>query len=110
MGQRANLVLVENGSHQLFYSHWCANTLPRDLFWGPEHAVAFVRMQREGDESGWLDEVWAGGGAVVDIDKQTLLLFGGEDILYDVPLRRVYLECLARAWNTWTVQWAHEGI
>jgi hypothetical protein len=67
-------------------------------------------MQREVDESGWLDEVWAEGAAVVDLDKQTLLLYGGENILYDVPLRRVYLELLSRVWKTWDVRWACEGI
>ena len=110
MGQRANLVLVKNGCYRLFYSHWCANTLPRDLFWGPEHAVKFIQIQREMDKSDWLDEVWAEGAAVVDLDKRVLLLFGGEDICFDIPLRRVYLESLARIWNTWTVNWAHEGI
>lgn len=77
MGQRANLILVEGREYQLFYSHWCANTLPRDLFWGPEHAVAFIRIQRAVDDSGWLDEVWAEGGAVVDLDRKHFLLYGG---------------------------------
>lgn len=111
MGQRANLLIVEGGQYQLFYSHWCANTLPRDLFWGPKYAVQFIRQQRAVDqESGWLDDVWAEGAAVVDLDRQVLLLFGGEDILYDVPLRRVYLDCLGRVWKDWEVRWAHEGI
>jgi hypothetical protein len=110
VGQRANLLIVEDGQYQLFYSHWCANTLPRDLFWGPQYAVKFIRMQREVDESGWLDEVWAEGAAIVDVDKQTLLLFGGENILYDVPLRRVYLELLSRTWKTWHIRWTYEGV
>jgi hypothetical protein len=104
------LLIVEEGQYELFYSHWCANTLTRDLFWGPEHAVQFVRMQRQVDESGWLDEVWAEGAAVVDLDRQILLLFGGEDILYDIPLRRVYIEFLRRVWKGWDVRWAYEGI
>lgn len=110
MGQRANLILVEGREYQLFYSHWCANTLPRDLFWGPEHALAFIRIQRAVDDSGWLDEVWAEGGAVVDLDRKHFLLYGGEDVLYDVPLRRIYLELLAQVWKGWTVRWAYEGI
>lgn len=69
MGQRANLILVEAGKYQLFYSHWCANTLPRDLFWGPDHAQAFIRIQRPVGDSGWLDDVWAEGGAILDIDR-----------------------------------------
>jgi len=110
MGQRANLILVEAEEYQLYYNHWCANTLPSDLFWGPEHGIEFVRLQREVDESGWLDEIWAEGGAVVDIDEQFLLLYGGEDVLFDVPLRRMFLELMAKTWKGWTIRWAHEGI
>jgi hypothetical protein len=110
VGQRANLILVEGGEYQLFYSHWCANTLPRDLFWGPEHAMAFIRIQRAVDDSGWLDEVWAEGGALLDLDRKHFLLYGGEDLLYHVPLRRRYLELLARVWRGWAVRWAYEGI
>jgi hypothetical protein len=110
MGQRANLLILENRRYSLYYSHWCANTLTRDLFWGPRHALRFVRAQRALDDTDWLDDVWAEGGAVIDCDARLLLLFGGEDILHDVPLRRVYLELLQRVWNGWTIRWAHEGI
>ncbi len=110
MGQRANLILVQNKQYDLFYSHWAANTLPQDLFWGPDFAMAFIKIQRRVDESGWLDDIWAEGGAVVDQDTRQLLLFGGEDIRFDVPLRRVYIELLGKVWKDWRVQWAHEGI
>ena len=62
------------------------------------------------DDSGWLDDVWAEGGAVLDLDCKCLLLYGGEDVLYDVPLRRTYLALLVRAWTGWAIRWAHEGI
>lgn len=109
MGQRANLILAEGDEYRLFYSHWCANSLPRNLFWGPEHALAFIRIQRAVDDSGWLDEVWAEGGALLDLGRKHFLLYGGEDLLYDVPLRRMYLKLLAQVWDGWTVRWAYEG-
>ena len=34
MGQRANLAIVDDGTYELFYSHWCANTLDYDVFLG----------------------------------------------------------------------------
>jgi hypothetical protein len=77
VGHRANLLLVEGSEYRLFYSHWCANTLQRDLFWGPTHAAAFIGIQREVDDSGWLDDVWAEGGALLDLDRHHFLLFGG---------------------------------
>lgn len=111
MGQRANLVIVGPRGYELYYSHWCANTLPQDLFWGPEHGERFVRMQRlVNDEEGWLDTVWAEGGAVIDQPRKTLLLYGGEDILFEVPLRRLYLKLLQAVWQGWSIQWAYEGI
>jgi hypothetical protein len=108
MGQRATLVIVEGGQHRLFYNHWCANRLPDDLFWGPEHALRFIQSQQEVD--GWLDEVWAEGAAVLDLDQRTLLFYGGEDVMYDVPLRRVHLELMRQVWQSWDVRWAGEGI
>lgn len=111
MGQRASLAIVTEHETELYYSHWRANTLDRDLFWGPEHAAAFIRQQRSEDEGAEiLDEVWAEGGAVVDETRRTLLWYGGEDILRDVPRRRVHLALMGRLWQGWTIEWAHEGI
>jgi hypothetical protein len=108
MGQRANILVIEGGARQLWYSHWAANTLPQDLFPGPGHALRFARRQEPTSE--WLDEVWCEGGAVIDVDRRVLLLFGGEDLLYDPALRSTYLELLAETWTGYTLQWAHEGI
>lgn len=110
MGHRANLLLVDSKGYDLFYSHWCAITLPYDLFWGPDYAITFVCLQNQQTTDGWLDTVWAEGGAVVDVDRKQLLFFGGESILYHVPLRRVYLQLQQQTWPDWTVNWAFEGI
>jgi hypothetical protein len=39
-----------------------------------------------------------------------LLLWGGDELLRDVPLRRVYLELLQQVWVGWTVHWAYNGV
>lgn len=111
MGQRANLAIITEQGTELYYTHWRANTLDRDLFWGPAHAIDFIRQQRSEEEGAEiLDEVWAEGGAVVDETRQTLLWFGGQDISYDVLRRRVHLALMGRLWQGWTIEWAHEGI
>lgn len=110
MGQRANLLFVDASGFELYYSHWCANTLPRDIFWGPDYAIRFIQIQQVVSDVGWLDSIWAEGGIVVDVEKQHLLFFGGEDILYDVPLRRFYLRMLQMTWVDWSIDWAYEGI
>ncbi|RUT30494.1 hypothetical protein EJP77_11690 [Paenibacillus zeisoli] len=110
MGQRANLIIVRNESYELYYSHWCANTLPQDLFWGEQYAIQFIEMQTRVDESGWLDDVWAEGGAILDLDKKKLIFYGGEDLLYDIPLRKLYLKLMRTTWQDWEIEWAYEGI
>lgn len=110
MGQRANLVVVHDGAWQLYYSHWRANTLDKDLFWGPAYAAAFIRSQRPCEPTEWLDEVWAEGGAVLDLDRRVILFYGGEDVLYELPRRQIHLAIMRRVWEGWEIRWAHEGI
>lgn len=110
MGERANLVVVQSSQWELYYSHWCAGSLACDLFWGPVHAERFIRIQRPSAPDEWLDTVWAEGGAVLDLDRRSLLFFGGGDFLYDVPLRRMLLRLMKPLWEGWTIQWAYEGI
>jgi hypothetical protein len=109
MGQRANYVLVdEHGRWSLYYSHWAANTIDRDLFWGPDHAIAYVRAQKPTTE--WLDDVWCEGGALVDVPRRTLLFFGGEGIRWDVLRHRLTIALMQCVWRGWTVRWAFEGL
>ena len=110
MGQRANLLIVRNQSYTLYYSHWCAYTLPVSLFWGEQYAIRFIELQKQVDETGWLDDKWAEGGAVLDLERRVLLFYGGSDILYDVPLRNVLLGLMKNNWPGWEIRWAHEGI
>jgi hypothetical protein len=128
MGQRANLVVIQDGVWRLYYDHWCANRLDVELFWGPELARQFIE-QRAPKEQGptprsagfrgpvhprnreWLlDEVWCEGAAVLDLDERVLLFFGGEDLMRDAPLRRAYLHLMRENWAPWQIRWAHEGV
>jgi hypothetical protein len=62
------------------------------------------------DASGWLNDTWAEGGAVIDLDRQTLILYGGEDLNSHIPMRRLYLQLLQEVWDGWDVRWANLGI
>jgi hypothetical protein len=104
-------VIVRDGAHQLFYDHWCAGCLDRELLWGPALATAFVEQLRPVDPvEGWLDDVWAEGAAVIDHDQQVLLWFGGQDLVYDLPLRKAVVALLAHTWPGWEVRWAQGHI
>ena len=49
-------------------------------------------------------------GAVLDCDARELLIFGGEDVLFDLYLRAVWQRLIAPLWAEWTVRWAARGI
>lgn len=109
MGHRANLVVIEGGRRRVFYGHWSSKALVCELFFGPEVGLAWILSHREVGDEGWLDDVWAEGGAVVDFDRRELALFGGEDLRYDPFLLRTYLELLTIVWRPWSVRWAERG-
>lgn len=111
MGQRANLVIKRGGRWSLFYDHWCANTLDDELFWGPELAEEFIQSRDPlSDQDDWLDEVWCEGAAVLDFDSKVLLWFGGETVLWNLPIRRAYLALMRLQWQDWTTRWAQGAI
>ncbi len=104
MGQRANLIIVREGGYDLYYSHWAANRLDKDLFWGPAHALAFARASaKHGRRCGMAREKWAEGGAVLHTVRSRLVWSGGEDALYDVGRRRILLRLMGRVWRGWSV-------
>lgn len=111
MGQRCDLVVIEGGRRERYYSHWAANRLDLELFWGPTQAARFIRAQQDvAADAHWLDEIWAEGGAVLDLDRRALTWYGGEDMVFDVPQRRRYHELAAHPWRRFELSWAHEGV
>ncbi|MBX7220253.1 MAG: hypothetical protein K1Y36_09940 [Blastocatellia bacterium] len=111
MGQRANLVIVQQHNWHLYYDHWCANRLDIELFWGPRLARKFIEQRKPlPNHQDWLDEVWCEGAVVLDEDRKILLWYGGEDIKYDIPLRRAFLNLMKNQWPDWSIRWATGGI
>lgn len=108
MGHRANLLLVDESGYELYYCQWCALSLVKEFFWGPEYAFRFIKQLPPA--KGWLDTVWAEGGAMLDTHRNRMMLFGCDDITYDIPLRRVYHELIQLIWEGWQIDWAHNGI
>ncbi len=111
MGHRANLLIIEGPTPEVYYSQWRANTLDSDLFWGPQHATAFIRSQApQHDGLKLLANEWTEGGAVVDHRSRVLLWYGGEDIRVHVPRRRLHLSLMGGLWPGWDIRWAREGV
>ena len=108
MGNRANLVIVENGQWQLHYSHWAGCRMLDALAFGPDFALRYIRSHRLCAKDEWTDPVWADGGAVVDVDRRRLLFFGDE-LMTTMAERRAMLGVLALTWPDYSVGWAYGG-
>ena len=108
VGHRANYLLLRDSGYELFFSHWGANRVGHDLFWGPLHAEEFVRRQTSTEH--WLDDVWCEGGACLDFRSRELLWFAEEDAKYDPYVRAVWQHLMGAMWEGWTIRWAERGI
>lgn len=109
MGQRANLVLIENGEWQLFYDHWVANSLHYELLWGPSITVDYLRGMHKQEPDSWLDEIWCEGAALIDLDRKHLLWYVTE-IAYCWHEIEALMALLRHQWQGWTIEWAWQGL
>jgi hypothetical protein len=106
MGNRANMVVVENGEWVLYDGRWAPQMLDVVAF-GPEYAVSHIRAHDE-SEAGWTDPVSADGGVLVDLDRRRLLFFG-EELASSMDERRAIFDVLPRTWPGYEVGWAYGG-
>lgn len=108
MGNRANLVIVEDAKWQLYYSHWVGCRTLDALVCGAAPAVRFISAFRECGPTEWTDPVWADGGAVIDLDERRMLFFGDE-LMWEMFIRRAVLDVLRLTWPGFVVDWAYGG-
>ena len=108
MGNRANLVIVENGDWTLHYAHWAGCRMLDVLAFGPEHAVQYIRAHEARPDLGWTDPDWADGGAIVDLDRRRVLFFG-EELAASMPERRAMFDVLNLMWPEYSIGWAYGG-
>lgn len=106
MGNRANLVLVDQDGWQLRYSHWAGCRMLDALIAGPEMAKRYVLGQQA--VSFWTDELWADGGLVLDLVQRRLLFFG-EELMSTMNERRAMFELLAIVWPGFSIRWLYDG-
>jgi hypothetical protein len=108
MGNRANIVVVENQDWQLYYSHWGGCRMLDMLIGGPDLALRYARSLRPCAKTEWTDPTWADGGAVIDLDRRRLLFFG-EELMVEMNERRPLLAVLADLWPGYQIGWAYDG-
>lgn len=108
MGNRANFVIVKDQDWQLYYSHWAGCRMLDALIAGPEFALRYAHSLRQCTKDDWVDPTWADGGAVIDLDRRRLLFFGDE-LMVEMPMRRAVLNVLGAVWPDFAMGWAYDG-
>ncbi|GAA1590380.1 hypothetical protein GCM10009678_85910 [Actinomadura kijaniata] len=105
MADRANYVIVRDGTWSLHESRRGAPRLEGDLLEGPEAATREFGGFRRGE--GWLGDGLAAAAALVDHDRRRLLYYSTE--IDDYAWRAAVRETLRRVWSGWDVRWAFDG-
>lgn len=100
MGQRANYIIKQDGAITLYYNHWRANAISRDLYLGEERFVAFVKDCQPAEAL--LEEVWIEGCVLVDSDAR-MLSFWSLEFPSDSSVVACYLSKLSAKWAGWKV-------
>ncbi len=109
MGARANYVLIEGGAISIYYSHWGAMYVPAMVIDGPKATRAYIWGEVPTTGS-LMEDNWAEGGILLDVDQRELLFFGGENIAFSPPLQRTFLRMMRHVWRGWSVAWAGREI
>ncbi|MDQ2627934.1 MAG: hypothetical protein M3Y90_13180 [Actinomycetota bacterium] len=109
MGNRANVVVVENSDWRMHYAHCTSYRMLDAFIGGPELALHYATSMEPCPKTQWVDALWADGGAVIDRDRRRLLFFGDE-LMTAIPERRAMLKVLDALWPGWTVSYAYDGV
>lgn len=104
MGNRANIVLVDQDGWQLRYAHWAGCRILDALLAGPELATRYILAQATSEF--WTDELWSDGGLLVDLVEHRVLFFG-EELMTTMNERRAMFKVLRILWPGYTISWAY---
>lgn len=108
MGNRANIVVVEDQDWRLYYAHWAGGRILDALVGGPELARRYVQTLRPCAKNEWVNPVWADGGALIDFDRRRVLFFG-DTVMDGMNERRAALAVLGEVWSGFEIGWAYDG-
>ncbi|MBN9381925.1 MAG: hypothetical protein J0H74_14245 [Chitinophagaceae bacterium] len=100
MGQRANYIIKEGNAITLYYNHWRANAIARDLYLGEERFVAFAKDCQPAEEL--LEEAWIEGCVLLDYDAR-VVSFWSLEFPDDTSVVDYYLSKLSTKWAGWKV-------
>jgi hypothetical protein len=134
MGNRANFVVIKDGSATAFYDQWAALGCTHDFSCGVEQAVAALKEYTETTEL--MNWAFAEAGYLIDFDSRLAIAFGvphGAEDLFDdededpdfEDLKAAedpsvaklhegdhlgFLEGIAGCWKGWRLTWDDRGV
>jgi hypothetical protein len=109
MANRANYLIADGRGLSVFYGHWGAPTVPREVQQGPTACQRFIRTQQGVPEAELLEFAFMEGGIALDTAHRRALFFGGlASVNYDAAIQARLLERIRPAWEAerWTIDWA----
>jgi hypothetical protein len=134
MGNRANFVIIRDGSATAFHDQWAALGCTYDFSCGVEQATAALKEYSETTEL--MDWAFAEAGYLIDFDSRVAIAFGvphGAEDLFDdgdedpdsEDLKAMedpsvaklhegdylgFLEGVAGGWKGWKLAWDDRGV
>ncbi len=107
MGHRSNFVIIQNREINIYYSHWGAISIPKDIFYGPQITIDYIKSLQPVETL--LDDLWCEGAVLVDTHEKQLIFWGGDG--YEYPaVRKYFISLLQLNWEGWGIRWAEQGI
>lgn len=107
VGERAQCVIMDGRTTELYYTVWGAHALDVDLVAGPEAACERIRRRYDPADN-LLEPVWIEAAALIDLSRRVLAVFSWhcEGYAHRAALRAV----LAHTWPGWDLRWAYDGV
>jgi len=107
MGNRANYILKKGNDIDIYYTHWRAVNVTRDLTLGQKRFCDFVREFDRVNEL--LNEPWIEACVLLNFDNKKLTFWENET-LFNTSIREEYLNQLAKIWTSWSVYYAEKEM
>ena len=136
MGNRANFVVIKDGSATAFQDQWAALGCTYDFACGLDHAMESLKEYTETTEL--MDWAFAEAGYLIDFDSWLAIAFGipqsaedvfdDEDLVSDSDFEELkamedpsvtkllegdylgFLEGIAGGWKGWRIAWDERGV
>lgn len=112
MGSRAGITVIDaDGTVELFYDHWAAQTLGQDAalagFASTLDRVRSMEPMGEPSVQEWTSATWMEGSMLIDIPNRRLVWSEEGEALV---LPRIVNYLIEQTWPGWTAVWAPEGV